>query len=488
MKKLKNVIYVLFVIFVMISIVPKKMQNDTFFTIAGGRLILEAGIQPEEKLVWHEGLEFTNSRWLFDILITEIHNHGGLLGVYIFVVILAVIQGLLYYYVLKKITKNITYSFFMTVISMYAMQIAFSARAQLISNILLLLEFYCLEMIKSSNNIKKRYIFGLIVIPVIFANVHASTFPIYLVVFLPYIAEWILFKFPLMNSEEEKLIFDVKNRKVLLLLFIVGILEGMIVPSGVKPYSDMFKAMGGISSDFISELQPITIFDNLYLAFILIGAIAVLIFSKQKMRVSDGLFIVGFALLAMNNQRSLYYFVLVSSICFSRIVIEFLDTYEFRITSKKMNVVAIILGILIILVNFTNLLVSNISEEYIPYDVYPIKVANYINENLDVEQIRLYNHFNFGSYLELEGVKAFIDSRSGIFTEEFNKGCTVLKDWRDAAEMTKNYNDIFDKYEITHVLLYSNEPMSEFIKYDSKWQMIYQDNSFILYERVGVNI
>ena len=134
----------------MISIVPKELQNDTFFTIANGRLILENGLQQEEQLVWHKDLNFSNPRWLFDILITIIYNKFDFNGIYIFVVIFAILEGLLYYTVLNKITKNKSLSFFFTIISMYELKIAFTARAQIISNLFLLIEFYCLENIKTS--------------------------------------------------------------------------------------------------------------------------------------------------------------------------------------------------------------------------------------------------------------------------------------------------------------------------------------------------
>ena len=52
--------------------------------------------------------------------------------------------------------------------------------------------------------------------------------------------------------------------------------------------------------------------------------------------------------------------------------------------------------------------------------------------------MKIFNHFNFGSYLEYKNIPVFIDSRSGMYTEEFNEGCTILKDWMNVCNR-KNF-------------------------------------------------
>lgn len=484
MGKIKDLIYILLIVFVMIAIVPKVFQNDTFFTIAIGENTLKNGLTDQEVLTYHEDLKFPHSG-VFDVLVTLIYNKFGFFGIYFGVILISICQGILYYYILLKMTKSSTFSFFMTIISMYFLRIAFSARAQLISNFLLLLEFYCLENIKNQEKIKRRYIALLLVMPIIYANIHSSTFPVYLILYLPYIVEYLLNKIPIMK-EDSRFIYDVKNIKVLLILFVVSVISGGLTNTGLTPYTDMIKVTKGMSFDFIAELQPLTIFDNMYLTAIMILTISILIFSKQKIRVSDSLFILGFSLLAMSNRRSMYYFILVSSLCFFRILTEFLDMYEFKLdfipnVIKRVSVLCIIS---IIFFKSVNMFLLNIPKEYEAYENYPVLATNYILNNINLDKMRIYNHFNFGSYLEFRGIKTFIDSRSGVFTEEFNPGCTVLKDWKEVSNLTQNYNDVFDKYKITHALLYVDEPIAKLIRNDSKWKYIYQDSTFILYERV----
>lgn len=71
-----------------------------------------------------------------------------------------------------------------------------------------------------------------------------------------------------------------------------------------------------------------------------------------------------------------------------------------------------------------------------------------------------------------------------MYTKEFNHGVTILEDWSCVGLGQVKYNEIFDKYNITYALLKKDEIISIFIKDDSKWKLIYQDDIFEIYERV----
>ena len=53
--------------------------------------------------------------------------------------------------------------------------------------------------------------------------------------------------------------------------------------------------------------------------------------------------------------------------------------------------------------------------------------TEYIIDNIDVSKMKIYNHFNFGSYLELNGIKVFLDSINELkaFNEEDLDDLTV---------------------------------------------------------------
>ena len=466
----------------MCSIVTKEFQNDTFFTIVIGERVLENGIETEEKLVWHEGLEYTNSRWLFDSIIAIINNFFDYTGIYIFVMIMASFSGVFWYFIINKITNKKMISFISTIFVMLLSRNVFAARAQIVSFFIFIIEFYAIEKLLETN--KNRYFVILIILALLLVNIHASVFPMYFVLYLPYIAEFILNLLNLNTSD--KLIIEKKNVKKILIAFVIGILFGFCTPKGLSPYTDMFKAMEGVSTTFISELQTIDINQEFYLWISLILCIAIIAFTKTKIRVTDAFFILGFSLMALTTYRCVFFFYLISGICIIRLINDCIEDNKISLEfiNKEIQIGFLSMVYICISISSINSLICNLKDDYVNTTIYPVNATEYILNNIDISSMKIFNHFNFGSYLELNGIKAFIDSRSGVFTEEFNPGTTILKDWLNVIDGVTHYDYLFDKYDITHALIYNEELISVYIKGDSNWNLIYQDDIFSLYERV----
>ena len=170
-----------------IAIIPKGLQNDTFYTIKLGELILENGIDMQEHFAWHEGLPYTYPHWLYDVIIYLIYSVSGFNGMYISTIIFTAILGIVLYLTNVKLTKNTVIPFFITILVLYIGKDYFTARAQLITFILFVLTMYCIERFLETK--KKRYAIGLLIIPTVIANIHAAVFPFYFVLYLPYIGE-----------------------------------------------------------------------------------------------------------------------------------------------------------------------------------------------------------------------------------------------------------------------------------------------------------
>ena len=141
----------------------------------------------------------------------------------------------------------------------------------------------------------------------------------------------------------------------------------------------------------------------------------------------------------------------------------------------------IINQIFIIQISIINL-EKKINTPYIIEKKYPIYATEFILKEIDIDKMHIFNHFDFGSYLEFKGIPAFIDSRSGVFSREFND-TSILEDWYKSINGETDYKEIFKKYNITHALLYKDELISQYIDDDTNYNMIYEDDYFVLYEK-----
>lgn len=348
---------ILIIIFCM-AITPKTLQNDTFYTIKIGEYILENGITMQEPFSWHQNLEYTFPHWAYDVFIYSIYNIGGMTGIYISTIILASILGILLYGVNVKLAKNRIISFILTIGTLYLMKPYICARAQLVTFILFILTIYFIERFLETKKI--RYALGLVIIPILIANLHVATFYFYFILYLPYIAEFVLYIFAYTNviisgavvdslrkkikknGETEELLeklqkaeekhrklkekedgriekpYKIKmtyhdNIKFLIIIMLICVLTGFLTPLGTTTYTYFIKTMQGISTKNIMEHLPTVLAENKNLLITFAVYIAIVAFTKIKLRLSDLFLLGGLGLLAILSRRQASMFYLIRS-------------------------------------------------------------------------------------------------------------------------------------------------------------------------------
>ena len=194
-QKVKNIKFHILAIFCIIifcaSICPVTMQNDTYYTIKIGEHIINTKtVDMQDPFSWHE-LPYTYPHWAYDVMIYLIYNLGGFLGIFISTIVFACILGILMYCTNYKISKNKLISFAITIGGMFLIKDYIAARAQLVTFILLELTILLIENFLEKK--KVGYAIGIIVISTAIANLHCAVWPFFFVIFLPYIAEYLIF-------------------------------------------------------------------------------------------------------------------------------------------------------------------------------------------------------------------------------------------------------------------------------------------------------
>ena len=135
---------------------------------------------------------------------------------------------------------------------------------------------------------------------------------------------------------------------------------------------------------------------------------------------------------------------------------------------------------------------DKIDDEYINMKSYPVEASNFILDaeedgDLDFETMRLYNDYNYGSYLLYRGIPVFIDSRADLYSPEFNEGCEIFNDYMNISSLATYYETKFEEYKITHAIVYKTSKLNMFLSRDDNYKEIYGDKNFIVYERLNVD-
>ena len=104
-----------------------------------------------------------------------------------------------------------------------------------------------------------------------------------------------------------------------------------------------------------------------------------------------------------------------------------------------------------------------------------------MKENLEMDKVKLYNEYDFGSYLILNDIPVFIDSRSDLYTSSFNGGTDIFN---ECMNITENYGRIFKKYDITHILIYKDTYLNQILAASSNYKLVHREDRFMLYEYI----
>ena len=522
------------------AISPVTLQNDTFYTIKIGEHILQNGIDMKDPFSWHENLQYTYPHWLYDVVTYLVYSIGGQVGIYISTIVLSIALGLTMYLVNTKLTKNNLTSFVLTIGAMYLLRNYIAARAQLATFILFILTVYFIEMFLETK--KKRYVVGLIIIPIIIANVHLAVFPFYFVLYLPYIAEYMIYILShteiivvnakidrlnkkilkTTNEDEIQKIKDEINRleqknektinkkekinanpykikirgnnnvKALIIIMIICLFTGFLTPLGTTPYTYLIKTMQGTTTHNISEHLPLTLVNNLEFMCALVLFIVILTFTDTKIRLSDLFMLGGLIFLTFYTRRQFSMFTLICVIILNRLINALLDKYDPEGCKKAIKKMTTITGMIVTICLVLTISViqykPKMNDHFIDENSYPVGAATYILENLDIKNIKLYNEYNYGSYLIFRGIPVFIDSRADLYAPEFNPGVEVFNDYINLSNVDiDNVEEKLDKYGITHMLMYKKSKLRKFVEQNTeKYNLLYEDDNFCLFERKQV--
>ena len=102
-----------------------------------------------------------------------------------------------------------------------------------------------------------------------------------------------------------------------------------------------------------------------------------------------------------------------------------------------------------------------------------------MEENLDMKEIKLYNEYDFGSYLIYRDIPVFIDSRSDLYTKPFNHKTDIFD---ECMKITENYGRIFNKYNITHILIYKDTELNQILAASPNYELVHKEGRFMLYK------
>ena len=421
------------------------LDNDSWGVLAEGREIVENGIYYEDQLSMHEGLSVTVQNYGFAVIFYFVYLAFGPVGIYIAMLILNLILCYLIYRICMLISnKNINLSLVITVLTDLLLSRWFIVtRAQMISYIIMMLLIYLLELyIKTDKN---KFLWWIPLLALIQINLHASLWPMILIITGAY------------------LIGRGYRKNPLIIALVASFLIGFLNPYGFKMMTFILTSYGVPEAhEAIIELKPFNFGDNfnILLYMIIVGVILLYIFAKRKnIKLRWLVLLFGFLALGLNSIKGFSHLILVLlfplAAVYKDVLIEKWSTRKIRwMVASWAGVMAICMIVTVVVIRLPQV-IDGPNEKMIAV------MDTLDGENLDKKTLKVYTGFDYGGFVEYRGYKPYIDPRMEVFVKANNGKEDIFKEWYDLSNGDIKKRDFLDKYDFDFLITLESEKLYE---------------------------
>ncbi len=495
MKNSKHVPVALFFLLASLGLLTQNRLSDPdyFWHLKVGEYIWATRSVPKTNVFgYFDQLKFFSHEWLFDAVLFQFKNQLGDWGVYLFLGLNISIFLFLLYKILMVRTKRPFFSLALSGFTTILMIVPFfQPRPQIVSyNILLTL---LLILHTSFDRLTSKF-FSLAILIVLIVNQHAGFYPLLFLVMGIY--TFGAFAEKLWKSHSFQRALRSITRPMVV---IMGLLPFVVInPYGVEIYTYPFRVMMDEGTYHILEWKPLfqSGVNPVFLTVILL-VFAVLILSKNRIKVSDFIFVMLFFTLALNSARHFALFVIFASIAialplsdFVRYAKEKLFAFLSRSEDRRRKFLVVVLCLDVLLVGTVVYMMVSDRPLFADQEVsasasrYPDDAMAYMEDNaLDLENRRLFNSYDWGGYLIYHDFKVFIDGRADVYLKTINKDSRVFDDYIAITTVKDGWEGLLDKYEVVFILYHPKSTLTKLLRVNDDWQVIYEDKTAILFER-----
>ena len=431
------------------------IDSDMWFLLNIGKYITNNGFFNIDPFTIHEGLNVIIQQWLCDLLFYFIYYYFGSKGLMIIFILLVFSISFVIYKLFYINSNNNLLAYLLMIICILLIGINFNfrIRPQLFTYLILLLEIFLLEKYIKSKN--KKYLYYMPFLSLLLINLHSSMWGLQFIFLLPYLVNGLNFK-KLKRFNKSKY-----NIKPIIIIMIIMFIVGFINPYIYKNVFYLYYSYGFKEINlYIKEMMsPSFKALNFKIWLVLISLLLFIInYFKYKLDSRFILFIVGLSILYLSHVKMYPYFIFIYFYSLSYL----LKGIKFNIKEYLIlyigKLIIFVLGIIIIPL-MIYLGIKNVMLESYINEIGEYLLDNYSND------IRLYNDFEYGGYLEYIGYKTFIDSRAELFYKRFNKKEDIFIDYYNVVnDFNYDIDSFIEKYDFTHFIVEEGSFLDYYLK------------------------
>lgn len=448
-------------------------DNDTLFHIKIGEEIIEKGFITSDTFSVHNDLNYLPYAYGFDIIVYLIYFCFGFGGIIVLRWLILLLTFFVLFNCLNKLVKNKFTSCVFALFAVVLISSTIKVRPHVVSYLFFIIQLYILI---SWNKLGyKNKVITLLLGFIFLTNLHTGACFFHLMIVATHGFNF-LFTDGKLKLKGIELFKNVEFKKFtqIFCFCVLGMCLNPYFPNNIL-YG--FKTLLDKSMMNILEWQSVPLFSYIGIVFILIFALTVKKLSVKNIRSSIIVVFVMITIMTVKSARFISYFVLL---CAYILVLN----VELNVEKIKKVLHYKERAISIIIVTIPLSLYLNMLKPF-QFDLErtnPVGVKDFILENKVTGKI--YNDYNYGSYLLFYDIKVFVDSRADLYSEKFN-GKDILKDSLDTYYSKQDIKDIMDKYGLSYAVVDKNAVYyNAYVKNKDYFVTLYEDNSFAFLELV----
>lgn len=459
------------VMFLPVLAVEIELNDDIWFLLNGGRFVMQNGIPFTDPFTVHEGLDFVMQQWLTNIIFWNIYRFLGEAGIYVVIIASFCLMLFITYRACMLVSEgNFFTSFAVTLCCGVIGSIFVTSRPQVFSTLIFVAELYLLELYYRRG--KPSYLLPLPVLSALLINLQAAMWPMLFVLALPFAAESLNLKIKFIKSEPCR-------RLPPAISLAASFAAGFINPYGTKAMTYLFRSYGvSYINELVGEMHAPDMTENLGKIFfaLLFVMVCVLVIKKGgSTRLRYLLLGLGTLLLSLTAYRNIFIFVFCAVYPYAFLLKASFAGADFS-TDGSSPALRSILACLMAVMMAGGAAYKCVSIATADTRMFNADAIDFLIENYDVGEMRLYTGYSGGTYAEFKGIKVYMDARAELFLKANNHRKDILIEYFMMQRGTIYYRDVIDRYNFTHLYASTGDILYTYLEHDKDFKLIYQDS------------
>lgn len=239
---------------------------------------------------------------------------------------------------------------------------------------------------------------------------------------------------------------------------------------------------GEFAKKNVGEFQPVDYKDPMSFNFFMYALFlaVVVFFSRKKINFTKLILAIFFFLFALQGWRHMPIFIVASMPLLTESLYHLTGDYLSSIANKAPFVV--LLGCLLFFIGNDTIRVTIFCDTNLAFctqNTYPNGAVEYLKTH-PIEG-NIFNEYNWGGFLiwQYPEKKVYIDGRMANWWID---DVFLYKEWSDIKNLLDSelIEKSFERYHITHALLYKMQDISLYLVKEKKWEVAYEDSLSIV--------